>query len=169
MRVELCTKRAPLPRISRASTHAGGLTHGVMLMNSNGMEVVITSNTLQFRAVGGVLDFYFLLGPSPMDVLDQLTSIVGRPVMPPYWSLGLMQSKCALPDLPPLPLQTALPTTQDLIVPFMLFKGFAEFCPVSVTHYLQDSTARDLCMSSLLKLSERALCVLHHDHLRRVT
>ncbi len=79
---------------------AGGLTHGVMLMNSNGMDIAITSGTLQYRAIGGILDFYFLLGPSPMDVLNQFTSIVGRPVMPPYWSLGLMQSKYALLRLP---------------------------------------------------------------------
>ena len=77
-----------------------------------------------------------------MDVLNQLTSIVGRPVMPPYWSLGLMQSKCALPHLPPLPLQTALPTIQDLVVPFMLFKSFVEFCPLSVTHYLCKTVPR---------------------------
>lgn len=64
-----------------------------MVMNSNGMEVAITRSTLQIRTIGGILDLYFLMGPSPMDVLNQLTSIVGRPVMPPYWSLGLMQSK----------------------------------------------------------------------------
>lgn len=75
------------------AVHAGGLCHGVMLVNSNGMDVVLTSDTLQFRAIGGILDLYFLMGPTPMDVLNQMTSIVGRPVMPPYWSLGLMQSK----------------------------------------------------------------------------
>ncbi|CAK0786903.1 hypothetical protein CVIRNUC_010117 [Coccomyxa viridis] len=71
----------------------GGLCHGVMILNSNAMDIEITSSTLQIRAVGGVLDLYFFMGPGPMDVLNQMTSIVGRPVMPPYWSLGLMQSK----------------------------------------------------------------------------
>ena len=64
-----------------------------MILNSNGMDIQITSSTLQIRAVGGVLDLYFLMGPGPMDLLNQMTSIVGRPMMPPYWSLGLMQSK----------------------------------------------------------------------------
>ena len=64
-----------------------------MILNSNAMDIEITSSTLQIRAVGGVLDLYFFMGPGPMDVLNQMTSIVGRPVMPPYWSLGLMQSK----------------------------------------------------------------------------
>ena len=72
---------------------AGGLCHGVMILNSNAMDIEITSSTLQIRAVGGVLVLYFFMGPSPMDVLNQMTSIVGRPMMPPYWSLGLMQSK----------------------------------------------------------------------------
>jgi hypothetical protein len=74
--------------------HAGGVTHGVMLLTSNGLDVALTPTKLQFRAIGGVLDLYFFAGPTPMNVMSQLTSIIGRPAMPPYWSLGLMQSKC---------------------------------------------------------------------------
>lgn len=62
-------------------------------MTSNGLDVVLTPTKMQYRAIGGILDMYFLAGPTPMNVLSQLTSIIGRPVMPPYWSLGLMQSK----------------------------------------------------------------------------
>lgn len=73
--------------------HAGGEAHGVLVMNSNGMDVVLLPTTMQFRTTGGVLDMYFLAGPTPMDVLNQATSIFGRPLLPPYWSLGLMHSK----------------------------------------------------------------------------
>ena len=73
--------------------HAGGQTHGVLLMNSNGMDIVITDSKISYRMIGGVADFYFFLGPSPNAVLEQLTSVVGRPMMAPYWSLGLMNSK----------------------------------------------------------------------------
>ena len=72
---------------------ADGQTHGVLLLNSNGMDVAITQTKLQYRVIGGVLDFYFFTGPTPLKVIDQLTSIIGRPYMPPYWGLGLMQSK----------------------------------------------------------------------------
>ena len=72
---------------------AGGQAHGVLLLNSNGIDVVLTKTRMQFRAIGGVLDLYFFLGPTPLEVLAQLTSVIGRPVMPPYWSLGLQQSK----------------------------------------------------------------------------
>jgi alpha-glucosidase (family GH31 glycosyl hydrolase) len=65
------------------------------MFNSNGMEVSITDTRAQFRIVGGVLHMLILGGSSPARVMDQLTAIIGRPVMPPYWSLGLMQSKYA--------------------------------------------------------------------------
>ena len=71
----------------------GGKTHGIVLLNSNAMDVVLTKNRVQWRVTGGLLDFYFLMGPTPNNVMEQLTSIIGRPVMPPYWSMGLMQSK----------------------------------------------------------------------------
>lgn len=62
-------------------------------MNSNGMDVMVTNTSISYRMIGGVADIYFFLGPTPNAVLEQLTSAVGRPVLPPYWSLGLMNSK----------------------------------------------------------------------------
>jgi hypothetical protein len=61
------------------------------------MEVGIDEERLQYRVIGGLLDFYFLMGPTPADVMQQMTSIVGRPAMPPYWALGFMNSKCGPP------------------------------------------------------------------------
>ena len=75
---------------------AGGQAHGVMLLNSNGMDVVLRPTSASFRVIGGVLDLYILAGPTPLAVLEQLTAIIGRPMMVPAWSLGLMNSKCAL-------------------------------------------------------------------------
>ena len=67
----------------------------MLLLNSNGMDVAAGAERASFRAVGGVLDLYVLLGPRPRDVLAQLTAVVGRPALPPFWSLGFHQSKCA--------------------------------------------------------------------------
>lgn len=82
---------------------ADGEAHGVLMWNSNGMDVSISEEQLQYRVIGGVLDLYIFLGPSPAAVMTQLTSIVGRPHFPPYWALGFMNSKCALPPNPPHP------------------------------------------------------------------
>jgi hypothetical protein len=79
----------------RRRARTDGTAHGIALLNSNGMDVTLTQTRVTWHVTGGVIDLYFLMGPSPMDVLDQLTQIIGRPMMPPFWSLGLMNSKCA--------------------------------------------------------------------------
>ncbi|XP_046402984.1 lysosomal alpha-glucosidase-like isoform X2 [Ischnura elegans] len=71
------------------ATEKDGSSHGVFLLNSNAMEVILQPGpAVTFRAIGGVIDLHFFLGPSPREVVAQYTDLVGRPFMPPLWGLG---------------------------------------------------------------------------------
>ncbi|KAJ7394088.1 hypothetical protein OS493_003764 [Desmophyllum pertusum] len=66
-----------------------GNANGVFLLNSNAMDVILQPTpAITYRTIGGILDFYVFLGPTPDQVVQQFTAVVGRPYMPPYWGLG---------------------------------------------------------------------------------
>ncbi|KAK3941275.1 putative glycoside hydrolase [Diplogelasinospora grovesii] len=73
--------------------HRSTGSHGVLFLNSNGMDVFINKTAqsgqyLEYNTLGGVLDFYFMSGPSPIDVSKQYAEVAGHPAMMPYWGFG---------------------------------------------------------------------------------
>ncbi|KAK7508259.1 hypothetical protein BaRGS_00000498, partial [Batillaria attramentaria] len=93
-----------------------GNSHGVLLLNSNAQEYTLASDPrLTYRTIGGILDFYVFLGPSPEAVIQQYTAMIGRPVMPPYWGLGFQMCKYGYNTLANM--QRAVSETQQYGIP----------------------------------------------------
>lgn len=83
-----------MEQLANSNQAPSGRMHGVLLLNSNAMEYAFeTTPALTLRTIGGVLDFFVFLGPTPEEVIQQYTWLVGRTIFPPYWSLGFQLSR----------------------------------------------------------------------------
>ena len=57
------------------------------------MSFYAQKNSMTYQTIGGIFDFWIMIGPTPLDVIQQYSSIVGKPKMPPYWHLGFNQCR----------------------------------------------------------------------------
>jgi alpha-glucosidase len=53
---------------------------------------------LEYHTLDGIFDFYFLSGPTPIEVSPQYSSVVGLPVMMPYWGFGFHNCRYGYQD-----------------------------------------------------------------------
>ena len=73
-----------------------GRAHGVFFDNTHRSNFDIGhqfQNLLSFGADGGELDYYFIDGPDPKQVISRYTQLTGRMPLPPMWSLGYHQCR----------------------------------------------------------------------------
>lgn len=69
-------------------------SHGVFLRNAHGQEILLRSENLTWRTLGGSIDLTFYAGPSQVEVTkDYQASTVGLPAMQQYKAFGYHQCR----------------------------------------------------------------------------
>ncbi|KAI0808988.1 glycosyl hydrolases family 31-domain-containing protein [Irpex lacteus] len=69
-------------------------SHGVFLFSASGSDILLltppSSNVslIEYRLIGGTLDFYFFSGPTPQKVIQQYGELVGLPTWQPAFGFG---------------------------------------------------------------------------------
>ncbi|OSX68164.1 glycoside hydrolase family 31 protein [Postia placenta MAD-698-R-SB12] len=69
-------------------------SHGVFLFSSSGSDTLLLTppsspvSLIQYRLIGGTLDFYFFSGPTPQRVIEQYGELIGLPTWQPIFGFG---------------------------------------------------------------------------------
>ncbi len=73
-----------------------GVAHGIFFDNTFRSSFDIGKSdpaSYDFGAMGGELNYYFIAGPAPRDVLRRYRDLTGPMPLPPLWSLGYQQCR----------------------------------------------------------------------------
>ncbi len=70
-----------------------GLFIGMLFLNSNAQDAVLVkaaqdSINVYHKTIGGIIDSYIFYPESADGVLQRYHSLIGKPYVPPFWSLG---------------------------------------------------------------------------------
>ncbi|KAI9702171.1 MAG: hypothetical protein M1820_006253 [Bogoriella megaspora] len=69
-------------------------SHGVYLRNAHGQEILMRSDNVTWRTIGGSIDLYFFDGPSQPEVTKNYQeAAIGLPAMQQYFSFGYHQCR----------------------------------------------------------------------------
>ncbi|KAJ3552717.1 hypothetical protein NM688_g4009 [Phlebia brevispora] len=80
-------------------------SHGVFLFSAAASDVMLLTppssdvSLIQYRAIGGTLDFYFFSGPSPQKVIEQYGELIGLPAWQPAWGFGFHLCRWGYSDI----------------------------------------------------------------------
>lgn len=81
-----------------------GLFIGVLVLNSNDQDAVLVKYpgdpmNVYHKMIGGIFDVYYFYPGSADNVLKKYHGLIGKPYLPPLWSLGFHQCRYGWPDL----------------------------------------------------------------------
>ncbi|CAF1330547.1 unnamed protein product [Adineta ricciae] len=63
--------------------------HGQFMLNANAMDMNLQPlPALTYITIGGIVDLYVFTGPTVQNVIQQYWDVIGKPLFPPYWTLG---------------------------------------------------------------------------------
>ncbi|CAF1106839.1 unnamed protein product [Rotaria sordida] len=66
--------------------------HGHFFLNSNAMDIDLQPlPAITYTTIGGIIALFLFTGPSAQDIIQQYWDVIGKPTMPPYWSLEIHQ------------------------------------------------------------------------------
>ncbi|KAM5542308.1 hypothetical protein V8D89_004181 [Ganoderma adspersum] len=80
-------------------------SHGVFHFGAAGSDVLLLTppsspvSLIEYRLLGGTLDFYFFAGPSPQKVIEQYGELIGLPTWQPAWGFGFQLSRWGYRDI----------------------------------------------------------------------
>lgn len=66
--------------------------YGLLVNSTDKVEFEVGTERceqMEFSVPGEKLDYYFVDGPTPKEIMDRYTALTGRPALPPAWSFGL--------------------------------------------------------------------------------
>jgi alpha-D-xyloside xylohydrolase len=98
--------------------------YGVLVNHPGRVSFEVASHhtqRVQFSVADHGLDYYLFGGDMPKDVLDQYTSLSGRPALPPDWSFGLWLSTSFLTNYDEQSILTALDRMEQSGIPVSVF------------------------------------------------
>ncbi|MBR0143083.1 MAG: alpha-xylosidase, partial [Clostridia bacterium] len=100
--------------------------YGVFVASYSDVSFEVGSEDVErvgFSAESECLEYYFIYGKTPRDILERYTALTGRPALPPAWSFGLW-------------LSTSFTTDYDEKTVSSFIDGMAERnIPLSVFHF----------------------------------
>ncbi|KAI9319952.1 alpha glucosidase [Dichotomocladium elegans] len=78
-----------------------GKSHGALLLNAHGMDVIFSKGRITYKVIGGILEYYFFVPKDgrPNSVTRAYTDFVGKPFMPALWMLGWHHCRYGFKDI----------------------------------------------------------------------